>query len=194
MEMTDKIIMLIDVVGVPIVMLIGVAVWLGCMWCMMKMFNLYRKWGNEYQQKANELAKERHKQISEAEKYGRIWDNYVVKALCTAAVVAIIFIGAAVFASKKYDFYISHDSIVLTFVGILATFLVISNYAQVMDIKRDFHRRVTKLEEKRRRLDNRITKANRFDNQVSQEQQAQPEDALYNNDRGNMQNRRGGKK
>lgn len=195
METTDKIVLLIDAVGVPIILVLAVVVWLGGMWCVMRMLNIYREWGNEYQQKANELAKERHKLMSEAERYGGIWDNYVVKALCTAVAAAIIFIGAAIYASKKYDFNITPDNIVLTFVGIIATFLVITNYAQVIDIKRDFHRRVTKLEEKRRRLDNKITNSSRFDNNhVSKERQANREEAPSYNATINTQNKRIGKK
>lgn len=131
--------------------------------------------------------------MSEAERYGGVWDNYVVKALFTAVVAAMIFIGAVIFASKKYDFNITPDSIVLTFVGILATFLVITNYAQVIDIKKDFHRRVTRLEEKRRRLDNKITNSGRFDNnQVSQERLANRVEAPYYNATTNTQ-KKGGK-
>lgn len=188
MEINDKIVWLLDAVGAPMILLIAVALWLGCIWCVMKMVNIYREWGNKYQQKANELAKERHKLMSEAERYGGVWDNYVVKALFTAVVAAMIFIGAVIFASKKYDFNITPDSIVLTFVGILATFLVITNYAQVIDIKKDFHRRVTRLEEKRRRLDNKITNSGRFDNnQVSQERLANRVEAPYYNATTNTQ-------
>jgi hypothetical protein len=62
---------------------------------------------------------------------------------------AIVFIWAMLIFQDKYGFeiYNYHTSIILAFVGILATFVVVGNYVQVGDIERKFEARVTKMEE-----------------------------------------------
>ena len=61
--------------------------------------------------------------------------------------LAAIFVAIAWFASKKYEFNLSNDSLVLTFVGVLATFVVISNYIQVQDIKSELKKETQSLNE-----------------------------------------------
>ena len=97
-----------------------------------------------------------------------IRDNYVVKALVTAIVAAIILIAAAIIANKQWGLEISSDNVILTFVGILATFVVVTNYAQVLEIKNDLHHRLTAINMKKRRFDNRITHSDKFDHPQSQ--------------------------
>lgn len=75
---------------------------------------------------------------------------------------AFIFWVIAVFAAKYYSFYVSHDNIILTMVGILATFVVVSNYVQIADIRKEFNIRVSELE----KMENDIRKE--FNNKVSE--------------------------
>lgn len=72
--------------------------------------------------------------------------NYVVTSLLVAGVIAFVFIILVIVANKEWGFELSTDKIVLTFVGILATFLVITNYAQVSDIKKDIEGRLDQIE------------------------------------------------
>jgi uncharacterized membrane protein (DUF485 family) len=61
--------------------------------------------------------------------------------LLTSVVGAIIFIGAMILFQRWLGFEASYENsttIVLGFVGIAATFIVVSNYAQVKEIERKF--------------------------------------------------------
>lgn len=58
---------------------------------------------------------------------------------------SIVFFIVAVYLNEKYHFGISGDSIVLAFVGIAATFVVVSNYAQVKDIERKYEGEMCKI-------------------------------------------------
>jgi hypothetical protein len=61
---------------------------------------------------------------------------------------AILFIWIMLIFQDKYDFEISnnHTSIILTFVGIAATFVVVGNYAQVNKIEENYKNRIEKIE------------------------------------------------
>lgn len=72
--------------------------------------------------------------------------NYVLVSLFVASVAAILLIVAAVISSKCFDFYIDNKDVVLTFVGIIATFIVVTNYAQVIEIKHQFSERAKETE------------------------------------------------
>ncbi|OAV69103.1 hypothetical protein Barb6_01998 [Bacteroidales bacterium Barb6] len=48
----------------------------------------------------------------------------------------------ALYAHQNHQFTLSPDSIALTLVGILATFIVISNYIQVKEIENGFERKI----------------------------------------------------
>ena len=68
---------------------------------------------------------------------------------------SIIFFGVAVWANKQWNFGLSDNSIVIAFVGILATFIVISNYMQlkrtedrVDDFKNDWEKTLNDLRSK----------------------------------------------
>lgn len=75
-------------------------------------------------------------------------ENYVQKALLTAVGAAVLFIGMAIIANKQWGLAISPDNVVLTFVGILATFIVVTNYAQVLDIKSELKDEIRKLDKR----------------------------------------------
>jgi hypothetical protein len=58
----------------------------------------------------------------------------------------------------KWNVEIISTSIILAFVGILATFVVVSNYAQVKEIKDEFKSKITEIEKETTKLiDNKIT-------------------------------------
>jgi hypothetical protein len=69
--------------------------------------------------------------------------------LLTSIVGAIIFIGAMILFQRCFGFEASYENgttIVLGFVGIAATFIVVSNYAQVREIERKFENKVNEIE------------------------------------------------
>jgi hypothetical protein len=64
--------------------------------------------------------------------------NYWKIFLMVTGVTAVFWVGAAI-VSKWFGLIITDTNIALTFLGVLATFVVISNYAQVAEIKREFN-------------------------------------------------------
>lgn len=74
----------------------------------------------------------------------RILGSATVLAIFAAAVISIIF--------KCFDLRIEEAGIVLTFVGILATFIVVSNYAQVKSIEDKMESEITHLNEELEKL------------------------------------------
>jgi len=73
---------------------------------------------------------------------------FYVKVLGIIIGGAIVFWCLAVCAFKFFSFgIIDAQGIVLSLVGILATFVVVSNYAQVLTIKQDFERKITEFEQ-----------------------------------------------
>ena len=56
----------------------------------------------------------------------------------------VIFWAGAAAVSKWFGFVITDTNVELTFVGMLATFVVISNYAQVVEAKREFKKDLNK--------------------------------------------------
>jgi hypothetical protein len=64
---------------------------------------------------------------------------YYIKVFGVTIVSAIVFWGLAILSYKFFGFEINATNIVLTLVGILATFVVISNYLQVKEVKDEFY-------------------------------------------------------
>jgi flagellar basal body-associated protein FliL len=78
---------------------------------------------------------------------------FYVKILCVVILCAIVFWALAVCAYQWFGFnVIEAQDIVLTLVGILATFVVISNYAQVQTIKQDFEKNISDIERNCKKL------------------------------------------
>ncbi|MCL2596225.1 MAG: hypothetical protein FWD66_00890 [Paludibacter sp.] len=71
--------------------------------------------------------------------YGKILGIIILSAL--------ILWGLAIVALKYFNLNLTEHGleIILTFIGILATFIVVSNYMQVKDIDRKFENRITEL-------------------------------------------------
>ena len=59
--------------------------------------------------------------------------------------VAIIFWVLAFIATHFFNFCLTNDQIVATIAGVLATFVVVGNYAQVQEIRHDFEKKVDEL-------------------------------------------------
>jgi hypothetical protein len=74
--------------------------------------------------------------------------DYVI-LLGAITVFAALFFFLVVGLNRRYCFGISDDGIVIAFAGILATFIVISNYMQVRDVKNDFSIKIAELEEEK---------------------------------------------
>ena len=110
----------------------------------------------------NNTADKSHKQRKPSEKNYTEWS--VVKILIIVLCAAILFIGFAITAKYLWGFEVENSEIVLTFVGIIATFVVVSNYAQVNEIKKDLYQKNYDFTKKKRRFDNLITNSTRFDN------------------------------
>lgn len=74
--------------------------------------------------------------------------NAVRNSILTAIGAGIILIVMAFVANRIFGLEIaaSSEKIILTFVGILATFIVITNYAQVSDMKKDVDDRFAKID------------------------------------------------
>ncbi|MFA6779487.1 MAG: hypothetical protein WCU80_06895 [Paludibacteraceae bacterium] len=67
-------------------------------------------------------------------------DWWKILGICIAT--TCVFWGLAALASNRLSLIITDKDIILTFVGILATFVVISNYAQVQEIKNEFENKI----------------------------------------------------
>ena len=72
--------------------------------------------------------------------------------------ISIILLGASLFLNISHT-VITNESIVLVFVGILATFIVVGNYAQVIDIRNSTNTQINDLELKTR---NKIEELNKL--------------------------------
>jgi len=69
-----------------------------------------------------------------------------VKILAIVICAAVVFWLLACVSAKCLGFYIGNDQIIVTLLGILATFVVVSNYAQVENIKRDIEQQLVRNE------------------------------------------------
>jgi len=77
-----------------------------------------------------------------------------IKLLLYIVGLTIPFFALFILLNHFIGFGLSEDSIVLTFVGIAVTFVVVSNYMQVSDIKYEFDKRVDKIKEELTSLNN----------------------------------------
>jgi hypothetical protein len=70
------------------------------------------------------------------------------KLLAWIIIGTVAFFALAVILNKHFDFGISDDSIVVAFIGIIATFVVISNYMQLRDVKTESLNKIVEIEDK----------------------------------------------
>lgn len=83
--------------------------------------------------------------------------NYF-KIFIVVLIGTVIFWGLSLLSYFIVGFAISETSIVLTFIGILTTFILISNYAQVKEIKDDFERDKRELYNRIETLEKEVSK------------------------------------
>lgn len=55
---------------------------------------------------------------------------------------SIILLILSIVLNGEQLIYISNDTLIITFIGIIATFIVISNFSQVSEIKNDFNQKI----------------------------------------------------
>lgn len=62
--------------------------------------------------------------------------------------MAVIIWGIAIVSSYFLDYYISDDSVAITVIGVVAGIVVIGNYAQVNEIKKDLYDKIKDVEKR----------------------------------------------
>ena len=72
----------------------------------------------------------------------------------------VVFWAGSIIAYRYWDFQYDLDSVVLTFVGILATFVVVSNYAREKDIKDEFSKAQKEMKEENKKEIEKVLKKN----------------------------------
>lgn len=84
---------------------------------------------------------------TESDNNGWYW-----KTLGFVVITTIVLWGIAIFAAKCFDFGISDDSVAITVIGVVAGIVVIGNYAQVNEIKKDLDNRIKKVEKRQNEI------------------------------------------
>jgi uncharacterized membrane protein (DUF485 family) len=74
------------------------------------------------------------------------YDYIILLGIIT--VFAALFFFLAIWLNRRYCFGISDDGIVIAFAGILATFVVISNYIQTRDVRDNLTKKIAEIEAK----------------------------------------------
>jgi len=97
--------------------------------------------------------------------------NYVLTSILVAAGIAFFFVILVIVANKEWGLSLQPDHVVLTFVGIIATFLVVTNYAQVSDIKKEMEDRISRIENAQQSLIRRIIKEQRKERKNKEEEE-----------------------
>jgi hypothetical protein len=81
-------------------------------------------------------------QTDEKKRKGRKWITYL-------GIFAVILIGSVIFwllailTKEFFDIWITNENIIITLIGVLATFVVVSNYIQVKEVKDEFLAKIT---------------------------------------------------
>ena len=81
------------------------------------------------------------------------------KLLIYITIGAVIFWILAVLAYKFFNVGFTLEATVITFIGILATFVVVSNYLQVKEIKEDLSQKITEANESLKSTNELVHKA-----------------------------------
>jgi chaperonin cofactor prefoldin len=109
------------------------------------------------------------KRIQELEKQKHKISNSYTVLLITIVVCAFLFFLGVIYLNKQFNFGLSDDSIVVTFVGIVATFVIVSNYLQVKEVKDEFDRSATKTKNEIKRVEEEMN--NRYERLQSEIQE-----------------------
>lgn len=97
--------------------------------------------------------------------------NYVLTSILVAAGIAFFFVILVIVANKEWGLSLQPDHVVLTFVGIIATFLVVTNYAQVSDIKKEMEDRISQIENAQQSLVRKVLRAQRKERKNIEEEE-----------------------
>ena len=91
----------------------------------------------------------------------------------TAIGAGIILIVMAFVANRIFglDIAASSEKIILTFVGILATFIVVTNYAQVSDIKKEMEDKMSQLDRAQQSLIRKVLREQRKERKNIEEEE-----------------------
>lgn len=89
--------------------------------------------------------------------------NYIVTSIFIVLGAALLFMILVYVAHKYFGLHISSDHVVITFVGIIATFIVVTNYAQVSDIKKDIEDRISNLDKRMKYFSKKIEQEKNID-------------------------------
>lgn len=89
--------------------------------------------------------------------------NYVVISILVASGIAAVFMIIMIAANKEWGLKLSPDNIVLTFVGIIATFLVVTNYAQVSEIRKEMEDKLSQSEKAQQAFVRKVLKDQKKD-------------------------------
>lgn len=81
------------------------------------------------------------------EKISLFFQSTYVKLTILSFFIVFSFWAGAVVSAHCFGFYVNEKDIIITFIGILATFVVINNYAQIEQSRRVFTEEVRKIEE-----------------------------------------------
>jgi len=79
---------------------------------------------------------------------------YIMIFVITLFAIAVIFFF--IFLRDNYKFYISNENIILVFIGILATFIVVSNYMQVNNIERKINNSISITDKQYKEVSNNV--------------------------------------
>lgn len=120
------------------------------------------------------LRKVRSKYVEEesSAKEPKKKSNYVLTSILVAAGIAFFFVILVIVANKEWGLSLQPDHVVLTFVGIIATFLVVTNYAQVSDIKKEMEDRISRIENAQQSLIRRVIKEHRKERKYIEEEES----------------------
>lgn len=99
--------------------------------------------------------------------------NAVRNSILTAIGAGIILIVMAFVANRIFglDIAASSEKIILTFVGILATFIVVTNYAQVSDIKKEMEDKMSQLDRAQQSLIRKVLREQRKERKNIEEEE-----------------------
>lgn len=171
--MHDVVIILLNLLAIPIVLLTIVGVWLYCiyafkqfkLWCGLKNINYTRKKLRLKKIKEQVRTKNSRKEPFSDRFYRWTNEHYIITGFLASIIVAGLFIVVMVVYESLTSIgcgccsprYITSDErVVLAFVGILATFVVIINHAQMSDSSQKLEKRQDEITGKITRVEDLI--------------------------------------
>ena len=170
--MDSNIIILMSLLCIPIVFVAIIGLYILCVKGILELLNLLQKWQNDYSKtKIDEaIEKRRLKQIEkentkkdqnlkkkQKNKWAKrlfLWSerHYILASFIASIFAACLFVGILIIyqslspdcCCKNGGFITDKERVVLAFVGILATFIVVTNHAQTAEISRKLEKQLDK--------------------------------------------------